>query len=179
MPSTITQRPLVPADADFLGSYSARQVEKNRRRRTMIDPKLQYSLVSSFFVVFLLASAIYQVAMSYAFLEIHAILNSLQLPAGHVAVARLENVEDVVAISFAAIFCIFTAIIWWAGLRLSHRIAGPIFALTRHLNQVAEGRSDGDISFRRDDYFSDLQDAFNRHMDSFRRRVNATESDVD
>ena len=141
----------------------------------MVDPKLQYSVVSSFFVVFILASAIYQVAMSYAFLEVHAILQALQLPPGHAAVARLERVEDVVAIAFVGIFAAFTAVIWWAGLRLSHRIAGPIFALTRHLHRVAEGRSDSDISFRKDDYFNDLQDAFNRHMDSYRRRVNAVE----
>jgi methyl-accepting chemotaxis protein len=179
MPSTITQQPLTPADPDLLGAYSARQVAKNRRRTTMIDPKLQYSVVSSFFVVFLLASAVYQVAMSYAFLEIHAILHALQLPPGNTAVARLERVEDVVATAFVGIFSVFTAIIWWAGLRLSHRIAGPIFALTRHLNRVAEGRSDADISFRRNDYFSDLQDAFNRHMDNYRRRVNAVEHDGD
>ncbi len=172
---TISESPPNHAEQDFLQRYCDRQQAKERRRSSVVDPKLQYSLVKSFLVVFVLASCVYYATMTLAFLEVYRILDATQDLDHHQIVAKVQHLEGLAAWAFAGFLLAFTLIIWWAGLKLSHRIAGPIFALTRHLNRVAEGRTDADLRFRKNDYFSALQDAFNRHMETYRRRLSGTE----
>jgi len=47
------------------------------------------------------------------------------------------------------------------GFWLSNRIAGPLFRLKRHLDEVAEGKTDPEIQFRKNDYCSELAESFN------------------
>ncbi|XCN75369.1 MAG: hypothetical protein Q3M24_11765 [Candidatus Electrothrix aestuarii] len=47
------------------------------------------------------------------------------------------------------------------GFWLSNRIAGPLFRLKRHLDEVAEGKADPEIQFRKNDYCADLAESFN------------------
>jgi len=54
---------------------------------------------------------------------------------------------------------------------LSRKIAGPIFALRRHLDRVADGETDGDLRFPKDGWFTELQKTFNRHMDAYRKQL--------
>jgi nitrogen fixation/metabolism regulation signal transduction histidine kinase len=50
------------------------------------------------------------------------------------------------------------------GLLISHRIAGPIYRMCLHLDLVANGKTEKDVSFRKKDFFPELAEAFNRHM---------------
>ena len=145
----------------------------------MVDLKLQCSLVGSFLMVFVLASAIYQATMSFTFLEFHAIADTLQLPPEHPLFSELERVEDAATSAFAAIFLGFTVLTIWAGLRLSRTIAGPIFALGRHFERVADGQTDADLSVREDDCFPELVKKFNHHMDACRKQLAAARAGME
>ena len=72
-------------------------------------------------------------------------------------------------LTFAATFIGFAILVVGGGLYLARKIAGPIFALRRHLERVADGESVADLAFRKDDYFAALQIAFNRHMETYRK----------
>ena len=150
-----------------------------RRRKIIVDPKLQYSLVSSFLFLFVLASAIYHATMSFVFLEVHAIAETLQLAPEHPIFSDFERLEHVAELAFGAIFLGSAVLSICAGLILSRRIAGPIAALSRQLGRVAEGVSDADVSFRKNDYFSELQAMFNRHMDVYRKQLAAVRDDME
>jgi nitrogen fixation/metabolism regulation signal transduction histidine kinase len=46
----------------------------------------------------------------------------------------------------------------------SHRIAGPLYRLQRHLKAVAAGAEPGDVKFRRGDLYQELAEACNELM---------------
>ncbi len=146
-------------------------MDKNRRRKIIVDPKLQYSMISSLLIVFVLASAIFYVTTSFAFLEVRATVETLQLPQEHQIFSDLQRIEDATMLAFVAIFVGFAVLVTWGGLYVSRKIAGPIFALRRHFDRVAAGETVADLAFRKDDYFTGLQKAFNRHMDAYRKRL--------
>ncbi len=54
---------------------------------------------------------------------------------------------------------------------LSHRIAGPIYKLQKHLQELSEGTTDDDVRFREKDYFPELAESFNRYTEVLRSRI--------
>lgn len=149
-------------------------MNKNRRRKIIVDRRLQYSLIRSLLTVFVLASSIFYLTISFAFLEIHSSIEMLQLPQGHQVFYDLGRIEHATMLAFAATFLGFVVLVIWGGLYLSRKIAGPIFALRRHLDRVAEGETLADLPFRKNDYFTELQKSFNHHMDAYRKKVAST-----
>ena len=47
------------------------------------------------------------------------------------------------------------------GFLLTNRIAGPLFRLKTHMDEMAEGKTDSEIHFRKNDYGSELAESFN------------------
>lgn len=146
-------------------------MDKNRRRRMIVDPKLQYTLMTTLLVVFILASGIFYVIMTFALLEVHATVATFQLPQEQQIFSDLQRIENGAMLTFAATFTGFVILVVWGGLYLARKIAGPIFAVRRHLERVADGETVADLAFRKDDYFTALQTAFNRHMDAYRKQL--------
>ena len=52
-------------------------------------------------------------------------------------------------------------------MKLSHRIAGPIFRLHGAIRQLADGESIRPVKFRKKDYWHDVAEDFNRLADRF------------
>lgn len=67
------------------------------------------------------------------------------------------------AIVFAA-FCNF-AIIAWLGIFMTHRIAGPMFSLVRHMRQVTAGSLFNDLRLRDSDDLKYLARNYNEMVD--------------
>ncbi len=57
------------------------------------------------------------------------------------------------------------------GLRFSHRIVGPIYAINRHLNWVREGNYTRDLQLRDKDEFQNLGATMNAMQSALRRRT--------
>lgn len=96
---------------------------QNRRRRIIVDPTLQYSLVKYLLIVFVLASAIFFAAMSFAFLEIKMTVEMLQLPQEHQVFSDLRRIANATSLAFVAIFLGCTVLFIWGGLHISRREA--------------------------------------------------------
>jgi methyl-accepting chemotaxis protein len=50
----------------------------------------------------------------------------------------------------------------WMGLRLSHRVAGPLLRLKNEMLRTAQGGEVTPLKFRDGDYFEDLAEAYNQ-----------------
>ncbi len=48
--------------------------------------------------------------------------------------------------------------------KLSHRFAGPIFNLRRSIRSIADGEQPRKVSFRKDDYWQELAEDYNRML---------------
>jgi len=53
----------------------------------------------------------------------------------------------------------------------SHKIAGPIFRLNSSLKNLAKGKYEERLKFRKNDYFQEVADNFNRMAESVEKRV--------
>ena len=89
-------------------------MDKNRRR-IIVDPKLQYSLMTTLMVVYLLASGIFYLTMSFTLLEVHATVETLQLPQEHQIFSDLQRIEKVAILTFTAVFIGFAILVVWGG----------------------------------------------------------------
>jgi len=92
----------------------------------------------------------------------------LGIPDGSIFFQFLDDLQikmnSVLIVIVAAIFIIFLIL----GLVFSHRIAGPIYRLNRHLREVGNGDHMNDVKFRKNDFFPELADAFNWQIKRFR-----------
>ncbi len=89
---------------------------------------------------------------------------SLQLPPNHPFLRYLHHSDgSLLMLCLVAGLFIVTALNV-LGLVISHRIAGPLHRLRRHLEDAAEGKTTADVRFRDDDYFPELANACNRLM---------------
>jgi len=67
---------------------------------------------------------------------------------------------ETVFILLAFIICIF----------ISHRIAGPMYKLQQYLSDIKEGKEQGDLHFRKGDYFREIASSVNETFNAIRER---------
>jgi hypothetical protein len=66
-------------------------------------------------------------------------------------------------VSFSmAIFVV--SLTWYLALKLSHRVAGPVYKINKILTEWLEGKNPGEIKLRSDDFFKDLAETCNKAM---------------
>lgn len=139
------------------------QTQKNRRGKLFIDRRLQGKLVGL-------------VALSVILIVLIAIVSSL--------VFKPESGEQIVTPnpSFTKIFTRITLVLVMGitfallltihyGIRITHRIVGPVVAFNRHLNLISEGNYTRDLDLREKDEFKSLSLVFNKTQGVLRRRA--------
>jgi hypothetical protein len=79
----------------------------------------------------------------------------------YLVVATGFNVSAGLAIAAALLMvAVFTGTVL-IGMVLTNRIAGPMFRLKRHMQDVVDGGQVEEIKLRRNDYFTDVVDVYN------------------
>ena len=53
---------------------------------------------------------------------------------------------------------------------LSHRAAGAMYRLETHMNEVGDSGELQEVNFRKNDFFSEIADAFNRMLKSLKNK---------
>ena len=61
--------------------------------------------------------------------------------------------------------------ILFMGMVLSHRIAGPLYRLNKHMLAIASGASLGKVKFREKDFFCELADSYNAQYESLKATI--------
>jgi nitrogen fixation/metabolism regulation signal transduction histidine kinase len=64
--------------------------------------------------------------------------------------------------SLGFLVSIFASVAW--GIYFSHKIAGPLYRLKKHLNETAAGKAAQPLKFRTGDYFQEIADAYNAEL---------------
>lgn len=107
----------------YFDSDDKDRVDKNRRRNIIVDPKPQFSLMSSLLIVFVLVSGVFFATMSFAFLEVQTTVETLQLPQQHPVFSDLRRIENAATLVFVAIYAGFAVLAIWGALNLSRKKA--------------------------------------------------------
>ena len=138
--------------------------ESNLRQSYWIDKKYQirYCLrLVLFGGAFSIIAGIY----SYTFLKV----SLEQIEPNHFAqIAQLE--VDKILITFLIIYCFvsiaFMVILFFSGIAISHRVAGPIYAFQRFLEDLSIGKISS-LKLRATDEFTHLEKTANRFVNKF------------
>jgi len=86
------------------------------------------------------------------------------------AVDFAKGVTRVALVLTVAVIVILFFTIYY-GVRVTHRIVGPIVAFNRHLNYISEGNYSRDLTLREKDEFKSLALVFNKTQGVLKRRA--------
>ena len=92
-------------------------------------------------------------ADAYFFWKFHQLGQGLGLPSNHVFFQFLDEQHATKNIYYGVAAGVSVSFLTIWGLLLSHRVAGPLYRLSKHLNSVAHGETFSDVRFRKGDFF--------------------------
>ena len=134
------------------------------RKRYFVNFRVQLPLILGANVLALISVAMIVTLNAYTQAHLQNYMFALNLPPDHpfsgvLAQREAEYARMCVLIGFIQ-FALFNLI----AVILSHRIAGPLYRLERHLLEVGEGQEPRDVKFRKGDLYQHLADACNKVM---------------
>ncbi len=75
--------------------------------------------------------------------------------------------------AIAAIELLLIVSVWYGSLKSSHRIAGPVFVITREIGKLGRGDFSAQIRLRKKDMFLDMAEEMNASLELLRNRIKA------
>ena len=143
---------------------------KKFRKKKLINPEFQLSFMRYFVSIAIVTLAVFYGAKVFFFHEVRAYLSTLGFQPDHALfdfLSRQSHVMDGIFFAAAVIECAFLA---WMGLKISHRVAGPLYRLKSEMLRAARGGGEvKPLKFRDGDYFAELADAYNEQMGEIRK----------
>ncbi len=140
-----------------------------RRRQFLINPKLQLTIIG-----FNCLLAIVAIIIFY-FLNLN-LFNEFVRPKDaefvsdpfiqQMVAEATGKLRSMFALTAAAVMCTMIT----GGLILSNRVAGPIYRLQKHINDMLAGKNTGDVNFRDKDFFQELAVSFNKLVGQLRNK---------
>ncbi|MBY0470525.1 hypothetical protein K2X30_05100 [bacterium] len=147
-----------------------------RRRVVLINRRFQ--LKFSFFVCSWLfaLSLIYPLILDSVFEQFFK--RSALFPNGadfdHIKAMQKDVMISLVVLQLGFLLCTFLI-----SLFLSHRIAGPIYKLSKFMDMAKEGQLGQKLSFRKHDHFPEVAVTFNEMIDGIRARSDNAASKIE
>jgi len=136
--------------------------KKAGRRVFLINPKFQLQVMGMVLGLTAVVIAAFYAADWYFFWQLASEGKRLGLPENHVFFRFINEQRTTMNWIFGLSAFLAGATISVGGLLLSHRIAGPLYRLHKHLLAVAAGNTTSDVKFRDKDYFQELPPALNQ-----------------
>ena len=137
---------------------------RTTRKNYLINPRLQLTLIFGANVLALISVALVYTLNAYSQSQVQYYAFSLNLPPSHAFNAYLAQRDAdfgrMCLLLGIGLFVIFNLV----ALVVSHRIAGPLYRLQHHLQDVAGGKEPTDVKFRKGDLFAELAEACNKLM---------------
>lgn len=142
-------------------------MEKIRRRQLFIKGTFQGRYLRLLVWSMIIPTVFVGACLYYLILNILAeeivfpdAIASLLLPA-------IQKINLVILIGLPVLL----VLIFILGLFFSHRIAGPVFRLEKELDEIAEGRFDKRIAFRKKDELRGVEEKINKLLDKVQERL--------
>ncbi len=136
---------------------------KNKRKVFLINKSFQLSIIGWFSILSMSTIMIFYFTIFHFFYKFKNEAISAGLPPGHVIFTFLNEQKSVMDQVFIVTAVIASLVILIGGLFLSHKIAGPLHRFTQHLKTHPK-KNTPPVKFRKDDYFMEIQDAFNDYL---------------
>lgn len=142
---------------------SARAQVPYRRRQWIVNPPFQYQFVGRMLLLLLLLAV---GALAGVYLALWMTLKTFELTREPWAVAQLTTVGLLVTIEML----LLAPVVIWIGIRMTHRVAGPLVRINAALQHMAQGNYDVHLTLRKGDSLIELANAINTLSSSLRSR---------
>jgi hypothetical protein len=137
----------------------------NKRKKFLINPPFQISIIRQMLILTCVVIAIFYGANIYHFWSLRRQGLSLGLPPEHVFFRFLAEQQYTMDLLFLFTSVLAFLTIVGFGLFLSHRIAGPLYRLKQYLHEShLDPNNTEALCFRENDYFPDVAEAVNLRL---------------
>ena len=133
-----------------------------RRRQWIVNPTFQYRFIG---ILLLLLLSLTAGALVSVYVALWVTLRTFDLVNQPLAVAQLSTVGLLVTVELL----IFAPVLVWIGVRLTHKVAGPLVRINAAVQQMAQGDFNIHLTLRKGDSLVELAEAINTLAASLRR----------
>ena len=137
--------------------------KRYQRTQWLVNPPLQYQFIGILLLVLLILTI---GALASVYFALWLTLKTYGMTDNPVAVAQLTTVGLLVTLELL----ILAPFVIWLGLRMTHRIAGPLVRILAGLQQMSLGNFDQRMTLRKGDSLVELADAVNTLAENLRSR---------
>ncbi len=134
-----------------------------KRRRLIVNPVFQYRFVGVMLLVLLLLTA---GALASVYLALWVTLRTFDVAQEPLAVAQLSTVGLLVTVQLL----VLAPAVIWIGIRLTHKVVGPLARINAALQQMARGDFNVRLKLRKGDSLIEVADAINALAEALRSR---------
>lgn len=141
-----------------------------RRVNYLIKKDFQLDVVFKFLVIALVNNAILYSAFYLFFKNFSKEALEMGIPKQHVFFLFIDQVQNDFNIFFFAALLTCTLFITISGIYISHKIAGPLYKIEKHMQECVESGDLSEINFRKGDYFNELEINYNKLIHSIKNK---------
>lgn len=135
----------------------------HQRRQWIVNPSLQYRFIGIMLLVLFLLTA---GALASVYTALWVTLRTFELMHDTLAVSLLATVGIMTTLELLLI----APVIVWVGIRMTHKVAGPLVRINAALLRMAKGQYDVDLRLRKGDSLVEVAEAVNTLAASLRSR---------
>ena len=126
----------------------------SQRKKKLLYPRLQLGLIVTFFLLACLSAGLQWMLLRSALTDLTPLL-------GENGEAIVLMVSEVVRENLLIALGCLAPVMFLVGIFLTHRVAGPVYRLERHLEALARGENPGECSTREMDELQELCEHLN------------------
>lgn len=144
---------------------------ENRAPKTfLVNRRFQYFVIGLNVLTAIIIILVFFVADRYLMRQSLQQAEFLGLPVDHPHLVILRKYREMTGKIFWLISITSMTLLPTIGLIITHRAAGPLYRLCQHLNALADGKNVGPLKFRKDDFFQEVVEPFNRMLERFNKK---------
>jgi methyl-accepting chemotaxis protein len=158
-------------------SKDSEEMDTNQRNNSakFVIPRLQMKIIIN--VLFATLGIFFLSYLLVDYLRTHQIQDLLDATTlNENEKNKIVTALDISTVYWASLCGLFAIMLTSFAVMLSHKIAGPIYHISRVLNEYAEGNSKSRICLRKGDEFIMLEDLINRLIESNEKYKNIAET---
>ncbi|MFC2091869.1 hypothetical protein ACFLTD_03765 [Elusimicrobiota bacterium] len=149
--------------------------DKRKRKKYLIDVKFQSKFITMV-IILILCSIVVSGMLTYAFTIFHESTTDYTLygatqgqPNKMVMISSMFVIKPILIRSLFTSAVLSSLIAFFLMLFYSHSLAGPVYHMEQHIEDIISGNYDRTLRFRKDDEFKQLADTINRLQNELKK----------
>ena len=146
------------------------------RTRYLIQPKFQFAFSGLLVLIAFIAAILVGIVIYQLIYANNLLFVKYNLHTDPDFLVLLAKERKVIFVAWIGSFLSVALLLFMAGIFLSHKMAGPVYAFSRELKKLQEGNLTAHLELRKRDEFKELKIPFNQWVQGLQK---GTEQDIE